>query len=295
MQRRSDGSTEASQIGGASNLSSDIKGIKTTPDQQGPILPVGIYLGPGAIRAYAHLGVLKILEKAQVPIVAIGGMEWGSLVAAGFAASKSANEAEWEMMKLQENQLPKSTLLNRRLTAKDPGDLFSFLRFAFNDRELQNTAIPFSCPATDGEDTVFISQGKARDELIRCLALPPLYNAFEKDGHRWTAAAVAPGDWAGLLRNAGAKYIIYIDVISKGTYLDKLKYSNDDQIRTLWSGIKSSSKLQHQFANITIEVAMDIDLADFDKRREAVSIGERAGNSSLNDVLKGIGFVTEVK
>lgn len=67
----------------------------------GKLLPVGVWLGPGAIRSFAHIGVLRALQKSQVPIVAIGGMEWGSLVAASFATSRGANEVEWEMMKLR--------------------------------------------------------------------------------------------------------------------------------------------------------------------------------------------------
>src|ERR1700683_4335841 len=87
----------------------------TTPELGKP-LAVGVYLGPGAMRSFAHIGVLRVLQRNQIPIVAIGGMEWGSIVAASYALSKGVNEVEWEMMKLKKEELPSPGLLNRDLT-----------------------------------------------------------------------------------------------------------------------------------------------------------------------------------
>src|SRR5437016_1380576 len=106
------------------------------PVVPGRAFPVGIYLSPGGLRTYAQIGVLRALQRAQIPIVAIGGMEWGSVVAANYAMAHGVNEVEWQMMKLHREQLPASSLLHHELVPKGPQDLFSFLRFIFADKEL---------------------------------------------------------------------------------------------------------------------------------------------------------------
>ena len=96
------------------------------------------------------------------------------------------------------------------------------------------------------------------------------------------------------MKKAGAQFIIYIDVISKGKFLLQ-NHANSDQVRALWSGIKASSRQQQKQANAVIEVPLEMDLSDFEQRREAMAAGERAGNAALNDILTAIGLVTEPK
>jgi predicted acylesterase/phospholipase RssA len=46
-----------------------------TSAPRGNVLPVGVFLSAGAIRSFAHVGVLRAFQRAQIPVVAIGGME----------------------------------------------------------------------------------------------------------------------------------------------------------------------------------------------------------------------------
>jgi NTE family protein len=258
--------------------------------RSGQALPVGVYLSPGAIRAYAHIGVLRALQRSQVPIVAIGGMEWGSLVAASYALARGANEVEWEMMKLKKDNLPTSAFLKRELEPQNPQALFEFLKASFGDKDLQKGSLPFICPTTDGQSMSFISSGKAREQLLRCAVLPPLYGEYERAGKKWISGAIHPGDWAGELRRLGAQFIIYIDVISQGNTMTSQKYANDAYLKPLWTAVRGISKQQHLFANYTIEVPLDIDLTDFDRRREAISTGERVTQTKLPEILKAVGL-----
>jgi NTE family protein len=255
----------------------------------GQALPVGIYLGPGAIRSFAHIGVLRALQRAQIPIVAVGGMEWGSIIAASFALSRGANEVEWEMMKLHKSQLPSSSLLHHEVVATDPAPLYDFLRTIFGEKDLASGSVPFTCSTTDGNETVFVSKGKASDQLLRCSVLPPLYTFYDRAGKQWVSGAVSPGDWPGELRKMGAQFIIYVDVTSRGNLLSPGKYANGPALTALWYSLRSMSKQQHLFANLTIEVPSEIDLTDFDRRREAIAIGERAAQNYVPTILNAIG------
>jgi NTE family protein len=262
----------------------------TIPPVQGNPLTVGLFLGPGAMRSYAHIGVMRVLQRAQVPIVVIGGMEWGSIMAASYALSKGANEVEWEMMKLKKDQLPSASLLSHDLKPKDSQDLFNFLSAAFGTKDLATGNIPFRCATTDGDQVEFISQGKAREQLVKCAALPPLFSFYQRAGRNYISGALSPGDWPGELRRLGAQVIIYVDVISRGSVMTDKRYSGDAELKALWLAVRAISKQQHLFANLTIEIPSDMDLSDYDHRHDAIALGEQAALTNLDAIKQAIGL-----
>lgn len=256
------------------------------------VLPVGVFFGPGSMRSFAHIGVLRALQQAGVPIVAVGGMEWGSVIAASFALSGKANEVEWQLMKLKAEQLPGLSLLHRELTASDPAQLSPFLKSIFAENTFERGQLPFRCPYTDGDQTLFVSRGLAREQLVKCVAVPPLFGSVDQNNKSWMSGAVNPGDWSGELKKAGAQFIIYVDVVSKGPSVhSSAKYASPSEVKALWAAIKTLSKAQHGFANLTIEVPMDFDLSDFSRRREAITMGEEAAKTSMNQTLRSIGVL----
>ena len=62
--------------------------IKSSPPQ----LSLGIALGGGFARGMLHIGVLKVLEEAGIPITAIAGTSSGAIVGAGYCSGRSAAE-----------------------------------------------------------------------------------------------------------------------------------------------------------------------------------------------------------
>ena len=68
---------------------------------------VGVILGPGGMKSFAHSGVLKALLDKKINIDYIVGFEWGSLVASYYAQSAKIHEVEWQLYKLKEEDLIK--------------------------------------------------------------------------------------------------------------------------------------------------------------------------------------------
>jgi len=77
---------------------------------------------------------------------------------------------------VKKDQLPSSTLLNSNPQPKDPQELFNFLNASFGARDLASGNIPFRCSTTDGDQVELVSQGKAREQLMKCAVLPPLFS-----------------------------------------------------------------------------------------------------------------------
>jgi NTE family protein len=68
--------------------------LRATPKTETvvPRRTLGVALGGGFARGMVHIGVLKVLEEAQIPIAAISGTSSGSIMGAGFCSGLSAEE-----------------------------------------------------------------------------------------------------------------------------------------------------------------------------------------------------------
>lgn len=237
------------------------------------------------MRAFAHVGVLKGLSKGGVQVAAVGGVEWGALVAGLYSLNKKPNEVEWNMMKLREENFSRKGLLGSQAGYGTRNQFGPFLKLAFGESRLENGQVPFMCPVTDGETNRFIAQGVASEEIFPCIAFPPL---LEIESESVVSGIVGTGDWAGELRKRGAKYVIYVDVVSKGNFLNSRKYQRGNELMALWTAAKTISKSQQKFADLAIEVPLSMDLGDFDQRRKAISEGERAVGRFIDHIMKFI-------
>ena len=71
-----------------------------------PKLPkIGLILGPGGLRSFAHLGVIKRLEHRRIPIAAVAGIGWGALVGALYAHKGRAHHVEWQLSKIKKQHI----------------------------------------------------------------------------------------------------------------------------------------------------------------------------------------------
>ncbi|MBK9293845.1 MAG: hypothetical protein IPM57_05275 [Oligoflexia bacterium] len=260
--------------------------LEQTTQAPTKVLPVGVFFGPGALRTYAHVGVLKALHQAQIPIVAVGGHEWGAVVAAFYAFSKSANSVEWQMLKLRKDQIPTRSFLSATLAPKESASFLQYLKFVFADKLLEETKIPFSCFTTDNERSYPVKDGKAFERVAMCASLPPMYKAFES---KWIAVPNVESDWVDSLKAAGAEFLIYVDSLSEGAFFSKYKYDSQETLTALWTGIRNNSNLAQKQANMVIQTGVVNDLLDFDSRREMIKKGEEVGKSALEPLKAAIG------
>jgi len=252
-------------------------------------LAVGVYFGPGGIRSYAAIGVLKAFQKAQIPIVAVGGFEWGALVAATYSLSQAANDVEWQMMKLKKDELPNRSLITGEITPSDPKDLSPFLDSIFGERTWEQAKIPFSCPTTDGGSTFFVTQGVVVQEILKCVALPPVYGAYPSNGRRWMSGVVAGPNWGTIMRQQGAQFVVYVDVASRGRLIEG-PHRPESYAQAFTTSLRTLSRTSQLQANYVIEVPMDIDMTDFNRRREAVAVGERVASQHVPEIAKSVGY-----
>jgi len=110
---------------------------------------VGLVLGGGGARGFAHIGVIRALREAGVPIDAIGGTSMGAVIAAQYAMGKdetelrALNRRTWiDANPLKDKTLPVVALLACRRLDRMVGDMFGTL-------EIADLWLPYFCVSAD--------------------------------------------------------------------------------------------------------------------------------------------------
>lgn len=106
---------------------------------------VGVVMAGGGARGFAHIGVVRALRAAGVPIDLVGGSSMGAIMAAGVAARWSDEEmverfrrAFVETNPLSDYTVPTISLFSGRRVER-------LLRMAFDDYDIEDLPLPFFC------------------------------------------------------------------------------------------------------------------------------------------------------
>ena len=251
---------------------------------------IGVILGPGGMKTFAHLGVLREMNRARIPVHAIVGLEWGAVMAGAFAASGQINDAEWKAYKLREVELPGSGLLSRDISAAPISKLMPFLEAAFGSTPVDRAKIDFACPAVSkGAATVsWLNKGSLKDAVAKCVPYSPLY----QDNGGWIASPFSVDDAAAWLRSRGANVILLVDVLGQGEYLPSKSASDLSPENLIWSEIRRELyRARPPEVNHVIHVnTTGRPVTDFNGRRELMDAGLKAATDPLNKMVSQYGF-----
>jgi NTE family protein len=247
---------------------------------------VGLILGPGGMKAFAEVGVLKEFARARIPVMAITGLEWGSVFAAAYALQGQANEVEWKALRLREQDVPGKGFLSNKTKPETVSIMNEYLATIFASAAIEKTKIPFSCPTTSlaSERPQWLSHGSLQDALKKCVPYPPYFLANSGQ----MAAPFAIEEAVQFLRSKGADLIIFINVLTPMT-------SDDYSAEVLWSELRKQidflSTQNSTLVNLVVSVPNnDKELMDFAQRRSFIEAGAKAGREAAAKLVSRYGF-----
>ena len=245
----------------------------------------GFILGPGGLKTFAELGVLRELESAKVPIDYIVGLEWGALVGATYSMKGKANDADWKMLKLKKDHLPSGGLFKSGQEAADIGVAQPFLKDVFEESTVESAQIPFSCPSTSlaGDRTIWSRHGSFKEAVEMCLVYPPIY----KSTREFVAAPFEVRAAAKRLRDMGADVVVLINVLAQGT----VWRSKNIESQLLWREIKTNIAEQTDGVDFVIGVhTREYDIVNFEARRSLMLFGAQAGTVAAKKLTEKYGL-----
>lgn len=188
-------------------------------EEETPMLPpsptripkIGLIMGPGAARVYAQIGVLQEFQREKIPVVAVGGIEWGSVVAALYANKGLANEVEWQLSKLKSEEIMPRSLIGGRSGPSSVSTANAFLKMAFANTKAEGSRLPFACPAHNlSKNQIFLmTRGNYTQLLPFCLAYPPVFQPWQGNVSAMRDVKML----ADHLRSKGATTIVLVNVL----------------------------------------------------------------------------------
>jgi NTE family protein len=247
---------------------------------------IGLLLGPGGLRAYAHVGVIQEFVKAKTPIVAVAGLEMGALVGGIFANKGQTYDVEWQMSKLHEEDFVKKSLM----TSSKPQDitvLKGFLQKALGSGKAEDSKLPFACPAFQiaKRQVYMMSRGPFASMLEYCLPFSPLFRPFEQNVAALTSISAA----VQFLRSKGANYIVYVDLL--GEKKTPFFADADSNENISWSLVEEDILAQLYVVNKIVPVSLQgFNLNDFSKRRDMIQRGQDAGRAASRELQTELGL-----
>lgn len=181
-----------------------------------PMRRLGLALSAGGPRGIAHLGVLRALGEAEIPVHAIAGTSVGSYVGGLFAAGVPLPEIGrlWEEAGFRQAMrflLP--TLPWRGWSSGE--ELRRMLYRVLGERRIEELAIPFAAVATDLRSgrPVALRQGPLAEAIRASLSVPGLFVPAEVGGQTLIDGGVVHPLPVDVVRGLGAEVVVAVDVL----------------------------------------------------------------------------------
>ena len=144
---------------------------------------LGIALGSGSARGWAHIGVLRALEQAGIFPDVVSGASIGALVGAAYASNRLASLEEWVA---QIDWWEIIRYMDLRLGGVEGERLMQAFQERVEDAPIESLPRPFGAVATDlhtGRE-VWFQEGSLLEAVRASIALPGLFSAVHHQG-RW--------------------------------------------------------------------------------------------------------------
>ncbi len=174
---------------------------------------IGLALGSGSARGWAHIGVLQALHDAGVRPDFVCGASAGALVGAAFAANKLDAFTDW-VLSLDRRKVFQFMDFRWSGGMLKGEKLVSFLRQHFAAQTLEHCHLPFAAVATDlySGAEVWLRHGAVVDAVRASIALPGLFTPVAAGGRWLVDGGLVNPVPVSLARAMGADIVIAVDL-----------------------------------------------------------------------------------
>ncbi len=175
---------------------------------------IGLVLSGGGARAYAHIGVIRALREAHVPIDFIGGTSMGGIIGAGVALGWDDEEIEWRIRKAFVTSSPLDDVAFPIIAMTRGNKVKERLTEHFGEVEIPDLWLPFFCNSSDLTAGVYRlhRRGLLREALRASIALPGILPPVREGDHVLVDGAVIKNFPTDIMRSMHLGPIIGVDV-----------------------------------------------------------------------------------
>jgi NTE family protein len=267
--------------------------VQSVPSQNEVVVPVppavelprrpprlGLALGGGAARGFAHVGVIQVLEQNGIRPDLVAGTSAGSLVAALYASGLKASDLERAALEMEEATLTDWTLPINGLK----GDaLARYVRQAVGGRLIEQMAMPLGILATDlgnGQGTLF-RRGDTALAVRASSAVPGVFTPVPIGGREFVDGGLVAPVPVSQARTMGAEVVLAVDISSDP---EGNNASGMLQVLLQTTAIMGQSISRHELkgADVVVRPALSgVGSADFSARQKSIAAGRAAMLAAL--------------
>ena len=251
-------------------------------------LRVGLALSGGAARGVAHVGVLKVLLEAGIPIDSVAGTSAGALVGGAFAAGMPVSELERLGREMRWRNFGRMTL--SRLGVQSNARMEEYIRERFPVTRFEEMTIPFAAVATDlhtGQAVVMRGEGDAAFAIRASCAVPGWYvPVTDAEGRQLVDGGLVANLPASTARSLGPDIVIAVDVNFEGAkFLGPPQSAIGVLIQSIMVVQRTVSTHEGRNADIVIRPKVGhIRWDEMTRAAEMLAAGEQAARESLADI-----------
>ena len=280
---------------------------------------IGLALGGGGARGLAHIGVLRVFEKEEIPIDLVAGTSIGALVGGAYASGSNSEELQKKAeVYLNSNEF-RSSAIRAFEAAHAKGEIglaqkietylrnhFYLIQAMFKpgilsnedfqvtidyfipDIQIEETRIPFRAVATDlvsGEEITF-SKGSLRQAVMASCAVPGAVAPLKEGERLLSDGGIICRVPSSVARREGAEIVIAV-VVDRGIGSEEIRNVVNVYLRV--SEIMGERLKQYALADADVVILPEVGESHWSSFSQAMNLldeGERAAREKLDEIRR---------
>lgn len=242
---------------------------------------LGLALGGGAARGFAHIGVIQVLEEQGIKVDLVAGTSAGSLVAALYASGKNGREMATLAENMDEGAITDWAFPGRGLIRGEA--LARYVREKTGGRNIEQMVLPLGIVATDLSDGngVLFRTGDTGTAVRASSAVPAVFQPVKIGAREYVDGGLVAPVPVRYARQMGAEFVLAVDISSPPD-----EKPPGDAMRMLLQTFSIMGRNINAFelreADLVLRPKLDgIGSADFTARRRSIQAGREAALALL--------------
>jgi NTE family protein len=242
---------------------------------------IGLALGGGAARGFAHIGVIQVLEEAGIRVDLVAGTSAGSLVAALYAAGRNGAALAKQALAMDESAITDWAFPGRGLIRGEA--LARYVREQVGQRTIEQLPLPLGIVATDLDSgaPVLFQRGDVGAAVRASSAVPAVFQPVKIGTREYVDGGLVSPVPVRFARQMGAELVIAVDISSPPD-----GNPTGDPFKLLLQTFAIMGRSINQFelkdADLVIRPSLvGVSSADFTARQRAIDAGRAAATAAL--------------
>lgn len=253
------------------------------PPPAAPTRPprLGLALGGGAARGFAHIGVIQVLEENGIRPQLVAGTSAGSLVAALYAAGHDGAALGRLASSMDESALTDWSFPGRGVLRGEA--LAAYVRKQTGGLPIEQLKLPLGIVATDLADgqPILFQRGDVGAAVRASSAVPAVFQPVRINGHEYVDGGLVSPVPVRYARQMGAEMVVAVDISTPPD-----PNATGDSVRVLLQTFSIMGRSINQWelrdADVVLRPALlGVSGTDFTARAKAIQSGREAALAML--------------